>query len=87
MDIPCHQDPQMLIMHAACYPCAFRWSRAEAENFMMEVTGCGHDQAATSVTRIITLPAQATAPAYGLIKLRQLRGRAEEVLGEIILPS
>jgi uncharacterized protein (DUF885 family) len=58
------------------------WSRQQAIDFMAENTALSLHNITTEVDRYITWPAQAVAYKTGELKIRELRGRAEERLGD-----
>ena len=49
---------------------------------MLTNTGLSRQNIVAEVDRYITLPGQATAYKYGELKLRELRERAEQTLGQ-----
>ncbi len=61
---------------------AFGWSRQQAIDFMMENTALSPLNIEKEVDRYIAWPGQACAYKIGELKIRQMRARAEEVLGE-----
>ena len=61
---------------------AFGWSRQKAITFMMDNTGLTLDEVESEIDRYITWPAQALSYKIGEIKIRRLRKKAEETLGE-----
>ena len=58
------------------------WTRQEAIDFMLENTGLSEVNIIREVDRYITWPGQALAYKIGELKIRELRARAEEALGE-----
>jgi uncharacterized protein (DUF885 family) len=58
------------------------WSRQQAIDFMLENTGLSRNNIEREVDRYITWPGQALAYKIGELKIRELRERAEEELGE-----
>ncbi len=61
---------------------AFGWSRDKAISFMMDNTGLTIDEVEAEIDRYITWPAQALSYKIGEIKIRQLRKKAKDTLGE-----
>ena len=61
---------------------AMGWTRQEAIDFMLANTGLTPANVVAEVDRYITYPGQATAYKHGELKIRELRQRAEEVLGD-----
>ena len=61
---------------------AFEWSRDDAIAYMLENTGLTETNVIAEVDRYITTPGQATAYKYGELKIKELRRRAENALGQ-----
>ena len=61
---------------------AFGWSRQKAIDFMLENTALSVSEVTDEIDRYITWPAQALAYKIGELKIRELRARAEEALGQ-----
>lgn len=61
---------------------AMNWSREQAINFLMDVTGFGHTDAAIEVDRYIVMPGQALAYMLGRMEIDAMRARAQERLGD-----
>jgi uncharacterized protein (DUF885 family) len=61
---------------------ALGWSREQAVEFMRENTALSEHNINTEVDRYIGWPGQATAYKIGELKIRELRARAEEKLGD-----
>ena len=61
---------------------AMGWTRQEAIDFMLANTGLTRKNVIAEVDRYITYPGQATAYKHGELKIRELRRRAEEALGD-----
>ncbi|MEO1657961.1 MAG: DUF885 domain-containing protein [Pseudomonadota bacterium] len=57
------------------------WTRQQAINFMLENTGLSENNITREVDRYITWPGQALAYKIGELKIRELRAKAEETLG------
>ncbi len=60
---------------------AMGWSRDEAMDFLAANTALSLHEIGTEVTRYISWPGQALAYKMGELKIRELRARAEQVLG------
>ncbi|MGI8430971.1 MAG: DUF885 domain-containing protein [Chthoniobacterales bacterium] len=60
---------------------AKRWTREQAIAYMLEKTGMGEKEVTAEIERYIVLPGQACAYKVGMLKIRELRTRAEEELG------
>ncbi len=58
------------------------WTRQQAIDFMTANTALSHHEIGTEVDRYISWPGQALAYKMGELKLRELRARVEEALGE-----
>jgi len=58
------------------------WTRQEAIDFMLENTGLSQNNIEREVDRYITWPGQALAYKIGELKIRELRAKAEDELGE-----
>ena len=58
------------------------WTRQQAIDFMAENSGLSMNNIVSEVDRYITWPGQALAYKMGELKIRELRDRAETVLGE-----
>lgn len=61
---------------------ALGWTRQEAVDFMLENTALSPGNIDAEVNRYITWPGQALAYKLGELKIRELRTRSEEALGE-----
>lgn len=61
---------------------ALGWSRERAVDFMTENTALSIHEINTEVNRYIAVPGQALAYKMGELKIRELRSKAEEELGE-----
>ena len=61
---------------------AMGWTREAAIDFMLANTGLTRTNVTAEVDRYITYPGQATAYKHGELKIRELRRRAENTLGE-----
>ncbi len=58
------------------------WSEQEAVDFMMQNSAEPLASVRSEVRRYLVLPGQATSYKVGMIKIQQLRARAEEALGD-----
>jgi uncharacterized protein (DUF885 family) len=61
---------------------ALGWTRQQAVDYMLENTALSEGNINAEVNRYITWPGQALAYKLGELKIRELRARAEEMLGE-----
>jgi len=59
-----------------------RWSREEAIDYMLEHTGMGRNDVVAEIERYLVMPGQALAYKVGMLKILELRERAQEALGE-----
>ncbi len=57
------------------------WSEDQAVDYMMKTGRRPPDQARSEVRRYITLPGQATGYKIGMLKIMELRQKAERELG------
>jgi uncharacterized protein (DUF885 family) len=60
---------------------AKRWTREQAIAYMREKTGMGEKEVTSEIERYIVSPAQACAYKVGMLKIQELRARAEQELG------
>ncbi len=60
---------------------AQRWPREQAIAYMREHTGMGEKEVTSEIERYIVSPGQACAYKVGMLKIRELRTRAETALG------
>ncbi|XP_046845278.1 uncharacterized protein LOC124439105 isoform X2 [Xenia sp. Carnegie-2017] len=58
------------------------WSRQQAVDYMIQNTGLPHHEIENEINRYITWPGQACGYKIGEIKIRELRKKAENELGE-----
>ncbi|MFC2951117.1 DUF885 domain-containing protein [Marinicaulis aureus] len=58
-----------------------QWTREQAITYMQGVTGDTHDQVTREVERYSVWPGQACAYKLGMLKINELRNKAEEALG------
>jgi uncharacterized protein (DUF885 family) len=60
---------------------AKRWPREQAIGYMREKTGMGEKEVTAEIERYIVIPGQACAYKVGMLKMQELRGRAQTELG------
>ena len=60
---------------------AKRWPREQAIAYMREKTGMGEKEVTAEIERYIVNPGQACAYKIGMLKIQELRKRAQEALG------
>ena len=60
---------------------AQRWPREQAIAYMLEKTGMGEKEVTSEIERYIVAPGQACAYKVGMLKIRELRTRAQSELG------
>jgi uncharacterized protein (DUF885 family) len=61
---------------------AKRWPRQQAIDYMREKTGMGEKEVTAEIERYIVNPGQACAYKVGMLKIQELRKRAQTELGE-----
>ena len=61
---------------------AKHWTRQQAITYMLEKTGMGEKEVTAEIERYIVNPGQACAYKVGMLKIQELRARAEQELGE-----
>jgi uncharacterized protein (DUF885 family) len=61
---------------------AKRWTREQAIAYMREKTGMGEKEVKSEIERYIVAPGQACAYKIGMLKIQELRARAQNELGE-----
>ena len=61
---------------------ALGWTEQKAIDFMMTTGRLSADQSRSEVRRYITLPGQATGYKIGMLKIMELRHKAETALGQ-----
>jgi uncharacterized protein (DUF885 family) len=61
---------------------AKRWTREQAIAYMRDKTRMGEKQVTAEIERYIVMPGQACAYKVGMLKIQELRARAEKELGE-----
>jgi uncharacterized protein (DUF885 family) len=61
---------------------AKRWTREQAIAYMREKTGMGEKEVKSEIERYIVAPGQACAYKIGMLKIQELRVRAQKELGE-----
>ncbi len=59
-----------------------KWTREEAIDYLMTNTPNPEGDCIKAIERYVVMPGQATAYKIGMLKILELRGRAEEALGE-----
>ncbi len=60
---------------------AQRWTREKAIAYMLEKTGMGEKDVTSEIERYIVMPGQACAYKVGMLKIQELRRRAQQALG------
>lgn len=65
----------------------FRWTKERAVAFIRNYTNSPYGEIAREVDRYITWPGQSCAYKVGELKIRDLRDRAETLLGMYITPE
>ena len=61
---------------------AKHWTREQAIAYMLEKTGMGEKEVKAEIERYIVNPGQACAYKVGMLKLQELRARAQQQLGD-----
>jgi uncharacterized protein (DUF885 family) len=61
---------------------AKHWTREQAIAYMREKTGMGEKEVKSEIERYIVAPGQACAYKVGMLKIQELRARAQKELGE-----
>lgn len=61
---------------------AKRWTREQGIDYMIEHTGMGESEVIAEVERYLVMPGQALSYKLGMIRILELRARAEATLGE-----
>jgi hypothetical protein len=61
---------------------AKHWTREQAIAYMREKTGMGEKEVKSEIERYIVAPGQACAYKIGMLKIQELRVRAQKELGE-----
>lgn len=61
---------------------AKHWTREQAIAYMLEKTGMGEKEVTSEIERYIVMPGQACAYKIGMLKIQELRARAQKELGE-----
>ncbi|RCU51166.1 DUF885 domain-containing protein [Corallincola holothuriorum] len=59
-----------------------RWTREQAIDYMLANTGMAESDVVAEIERYIVMPGQATAYKVGMIKILELRQRAQQQLGD-----
>lgn len=60
---------------------AKRWTREQAITYMRDKTGMGEKEVTAEIERYIVIPGQACAYKVGMLKIQELRARAQKELG------
>jgi uncharacterized protein (DUF885 family) len=60
---------------------AKHWTREQAITYMREKTGIGEKEVKSEIERYVVMPGQACAYKVGMLKIQELRARAEQELG------
>ena len=60
---------------------AKRWTREQAIDYMREKTGIGEKEVTAEIERYIVMPGQACAYKVGMLKIQELRTKAQNELG------
>src|SRR6266705_2629584 len=60
---------------------AKRWTREQAISYMRDKTGMGEKEVTAEIERYIVIPGQACAYKVGMLKIQELRTRAQNELG------
>ena len=58
-----------------------RWTREEAMDYMKRITGMSDTEVRAEIERYIVWPGQATSYKVGMLKILELRKKAQEKLG------
>ena len=61
---------------------AKRWTREQAITYMRDKTGMGEKEVKAEIERYIVAPGQACSYKVGMLKIQELRARAQQELGE-----
>src|SRR5207245_11199848 len=61
---------------------AKHWTREQAIAYMRDKTGMGEKEVKSEIERYIVNPGQACAYKVGMMKIQQLRARAQQELGD-----
>jgi uncharacterized protein (DUF885 family) len=61
---------------------AKHWTREQAIAYMRDKTGIGEKEVTAEIERYIVIPGQACAYKIGMLKIQELRARAQKELGE-----
>jgi uncharacterized protein (DUF885 family) len=59
-----------------------RWTREEGMTYMKETTGMSDTEVRVEIERYIVWPGQATSYKMGMLKILELRKRAQEAMGD-----
>ena len=58
------------------------WTQEQAEQFFFDNSAIPESAVRSEVRRYLTIPGQATSYKIGMLKIQELRSRAEEALGD-----
>ena len=61
---------------------AKHWTREQGITYMLEQTGMGEKDVTAEIERYIVMPGQACSYKVGMLKIQELRNRAQEQLGD-----
>ena len=59
-----------------------RWTREEGIDYMFEITGMPESDVVAEIERYLVIPGQACAFKIGMLRMQDMRSRAEETLGD-----
>jgi uncharacterized protein (DUF885 family) len=59
-----------------------RWTREQAINYMLDKTGMAEGDVVAEIERYLVMPGQALAYKTGMLKIMELRARAQQALGD-----
>jgi uncharacterized protein (DUF885 family) len=59
-----------------------KWSREKAMDYMKKTTGMSDTEVRVEIERYIVWPGQATSYKMGMLKILELRQKAQDALGE-----
>lgn len=78
----------MGLFHRSFFPtqlrfCLCSWSRERAVQYLLDNTASSKHEIESEIDRYITWPGQACGYKIGEIRIKQLRKKAEDALGEL----